>query len=243
MLIVDLFVEMDRAVQDDVLIERRGRRDKEFHFQDWVEDRIAALGRAFSPGGRNSYPDFTFDREPLGIEVKGLATPGRHADYDANSQVPTGLHERREIYYVFGRYPKDPPGDAYPVVDLVVCHGDLLNADHEYAHLNLSARGFGSFGDINVRDRKMYVPKTPFAIEPALVGQRTLVMPSGVAPDPRLVDVGTIVRTEVEAQMTGYEFDLRRNALTVNRGRNPSAGVQHRFTLHRVAEPPARDAR
>jgi hypothetical protein len=40
-------------------------------------------------------------------------------------------------------------------VDLVLCRGDFLNADHNYVHKNKSIRGFGSYGDIMIRDRKM----------------------------------------------------------------------------------------
>ena len=65
---------------------------------------------------------------------------------------------------MFGRYPQDPDGKRYPVLDLVLCHGRFLNADNTYVHKNKSFRGFGSYGDILVRDRKMYVAPTPFAL-------------------------------------------------------------------------------
>ena len=53
-----------------------------------------------------------------GYELKGLAYPGRDVNFDSNSQVPSGHHNGRTIYYVFGRYPKEPDGDTYPVIDL-----------------------------------------------------------------------------------------------------------------------------
>ncbi|MDR3253855.1 MAG: hypothetical protein LBT07_02690 [Endomicrobium sp.] len=67
-----------------------------------------------------------------------MAWPGRERDYDSNSQVPTGTHNGRQIYYVFGRYPADQTiysnhedgTKEYPVVDLVICHGSFLNADN-----------------------------------------------------------------------------------------------------------------
>ena len=140
-------------------------RDKEFHFQNWFEARLRGLDVHFDSGGRNAYPDFSMVDHAEGYEVKGLAWPGRERNYDANSQAPTGLHNGRRIFYVFGRYPADlrPYAGAasgrpeYPVVDLVVCHGDFLNADHEYVHENKNVKGFGTYGDIMVRDRKMYV--------------------------------------------------------------------------------------
>jgi hypothetical protein len=94
---------------------------------------------------------------PVRQTERGLAYPGREVNYDSNSQVPSGSHNGRTIFYVFGRYPAEPDGDSFPVLDLVICHGDFLNADHEYAHKNKNVKGFGSYGDIMIRDRKMYV--------------------------------------------------------------------------------------
>src|SRR5687767_5703550 len=104
------------AIQRGSLIERVSRTDKEFHFQDWFRGRLAETGLHFEVGGRNSYPDFRMVASTEGFELKGLAYPGRDASFDSNSQVPSGLHNGRTIYYVFGRYPKKPDGDAYPVL-------------------------------------------------------------------------------------------------------------------------------
>ncbi len=93
-------------------------------------------------GGRNTYPDISIVQVPLGFEVKGLAYPGRESTYDSNSQVPTGYHNSREIFYVFGRYPKATESDIeYPVIDLVICHGDFLNANRAYVHENKHIKG------------------------------------------------------------------------------------------------------
>lgn len=64
----------------------------------------------FEVGGRNTYPDFRMVATTEGYELKGLAYPGRYANFDSNSQVPSGLHNGRTVYYVFGRYPKKPDG-------------------------------------------------------------------------------------------------------------------------------------
>ena len=71
------------------------------------------------------------------VSVKGLAYPGRELNYDCNSQAPSGEHNGRIIYYVFGRYPVEPDGTRYPVLDLVVCHGDFLNAHHDYVQIEV----------------------------------------------------------------------------------------------------------
>jgi hypothetical protein len=123
-----------QAIRDGELIEREGRMDKEFHFQNWFRRRLESLGLNFDSPGRNSYPDFRLVRYPEGYELKGLAYPGREADYDCNSQVPYGEHNGRQVYYVFGRYPTDPDGNRYPVLDLVLCHGSFLNPDNTYVH-------------------------------------------------------------------------------------------------------------
>ncbi len=153
-----------RAIRDGKLIQRESSHDKEFHFQNWIRVRLDETALNYETGGRNSYPDFRMVQVAEGYEVKGLAYPGREVNYDCNSQVPSGKHNGRTIFYIFGRYPAVPDGQSYPVLDLVICHGDFLNADHEYVHKNSSLKGFGSYGDIMIRDRKMYVAPTPFGL-------------------------------------------------------------------------------
>lgn len=163
-LVSSVFKKCVSAIRANLLIEREVPKDKEFHFQNWFKSRLNDLGENYDEPGRNTYPDFKLVRHTEGYELKGLAYPGRHADYDCNSQLPCGEHNGRQVYYVFGRYPAQPDGNCYPVIDLVVCHGSFLNADNTYEHKNESFRGFGSYGDILVRDRKMYVAPTPFAL-------------------------------------------------------------------------------
>lgn len=94
-----------RAIASGKLIRRETRQDKEFHFQNWFRARLEESGFHHEIGGRNSYPDFRMVNFPEGYEVKGLAYPGRELNYDCNSQVPSGHHNGRTIFYVFGRYP------------------------------------------------------------------------------------------------------------------------------------------
>lgn len=217
-----------------VLIKRESRLDKEFHFQNWVSDRLDDARLRHDQPGRNSYPDFTLVHYPEGYEVKGLAWPGREASYDSNSRVPTGFHNERTIYYVFGRYPANTNDSEYPVVDLVMCHGDFLNAEHTYVHKNKSFKGFGSYGDILVRDRKMYVAPTPFALATGTTGQATLIVPGEFPADDRLERVGELTRYEADNIVVGYSFDLRTNSLTPKLAPNPSAGKRHSFAAYRL---------
>jgi hypothetical protein len=235
MTILTIFSRFVAGIRASILIQRESRRDKEFHFQNWVQARLDETGFHHEMGGRNSYPDFRMVHTPEGYEVKGLAYPGREITYDSNSQVPSGNHNGRIIFYVFGRYPKEPDGDTYPVLDMVVCHGDFLNADHEYVHQNKSVKGFGSYGDILIRDRKMYVAPTPFGLVLGVAHTQTLILPADYAVSDDYQQVGTLVRRETDHLIVGYTFDLRSNILTPDTIPNPSAGREHVFYAWRLA--------
>lgn len=223
-----------QAIRNNTFIQREGRNDKEFHFQNWFKSRLDELGENFDEPGRNTYPDFKFVRFAEGYELKGLAYPGREADYDCNSQLPCGTHNGREVFYVFGRYPANPDGNNNPVIDLVICHGSFLNADNTYEHKNKSFRGFGSYGDILVRDRKMYVAPTPYALADGAAHHRTLIVPASMQVDDDLIQVAEFERREVDRIIVSYSFDLTSNDLTTAFVANPSAGKSHRFRAYRM---------
>lgn len=231
----DIFRRCVEAIRDEKLIRRESRQDKEFHFQNWFRSRLTETGLNHETGGRNTYPDFCMVRFTEGYEVKGLAYPGREVNYDCNSQVPSGSHNGRTIFYVFGRYPADPDGDTYPVLDLVICHGDFLNADHQYVHKNRNIKGFGSYGDIMIRDRKMYVAPTPFGLVSGVAHTQTLILPKAFRLAKGFRNVGQIVRTEAERLIVGYAFDLRNNTLVPKTISNPCAGREHQFCAWRLA--------
>ena len=234
-----IFKSCVKAVREGELIEREGRQDKEFHFQNWFRKRLEALHLNFDSPGRNSYPDFRLVHFTEGYELKGLAYPGREMNYDCNSQVPCGEHNGRQVYYVFGRYPATPDGNRYPILDLVFCHGSLLNADNSYVHKNKSFRGFGSYGDILVRDRKMYVAPTPFALAQGTAHRRTLIVPVDYSVDNDLVEVGTLTRREVDEVVVAYSFDLRTNNLATRLIPNAHAGREHVFKAYRMKDDPS----
>ncbi len=234
--IYDVFRTCVEGIQNGCLIQRANRQDKEFHFQNWFKARLSQTEHLFDENGRNSYPDFPIVRQAEGYEIKGLAYPGRDMNYDCNSQVPCGIHNGRTIFYVFGRYPKEPDGDSYPVVDLILCHGDFLNANHDYVHKNKSVKGFGSYGDIMIRDRKMYVAPTPFGIADGLAHRFTLILPDSYADLPSdFIRVGSLVRTEAREMIVGYSFDLRSNQINSETVPNPNAGREHHFTAWRIS--------
>ncbi len=232
---IEIFVECAKAVRRGELIRRESPKDKEFHFQNWFEARLHALKIAFDEPDRNTYPDFRLLNAPEGYETKGLGFPGREANYDSNSQVPSGRHHGRTIFYVFGRYPADPESNEYPVLDLVMCHGDFLNAHHDYRHKNASFTAFGSYGDIMIRDRKMYVAPTPFGLTDGTARHSTLILPADARTDTRLNAVGHLIRLETDELVTGYSFDMESNKLKPMFKPNPSAGKEHRFIAYRLS--------
>jgi hypothetical protein len=122
---------------------------------------------------------------------------------------------------------------------LVLCHGDFLNADHEYVHKNRNVKGFGSYGDIMIRDRKMYVAPTPFAIAEGTSHQQTLIIPDGVTIPANLQLVGKLTRIEADNLIVGYEFDLRNNQLRAETVANPEAGRAHVFNAWRASGAPS----
>lgn len=235
---LDIAAECFEACRNGVLISRVSADDKEFHFQNWFKNRLESLKVNFEQGGRNTYPDFSLVKQLEGFELKGLAYPGREANYDSNSQVPTGFHNGRQIYYVFGRYPAKPGGPEYPVIDLIICHGDFLNADHNYVHKNKNIKGFGSYGDIMIRDRKMYVAPTPFGLTEGTTALQTLIVPANQNMDKRFRKVGELKRTEAKELIVGYEFDLENNVITPRMKANPSAGAVHLFSAYRLRNAP-----
>ena len=237
MSVLDVFAKCSEAVVQGVLIERTSRSDKEFHFQNWFARSLTALNLNHDPPKRNSYPDFRLVASPVGFELKGLEFPGRWASFDCNSQVCTGFHNGRSIYYVFGSYPTSKE-NTYPVLDLVICHGNFLNARHDYIHKNKSFRGFGSYGDILVRDRKMYVAPTPFGLLDGIDRQVTLILLANEAVDHRFRLVGKIERVETQRIVTKYTFDLQTNELTTAEGDNPTAGKIHKFRAYRLKDAP-----
>lgn len=236
--VLPIFKQCVEAINAGILIKRESSKDKEYHFQNWFEARLNEIQLNYDAPGRNTYPDFRMVSTTEGYELKGLAYPGRETTYDSNSQVPTGFHNGRSIYYVFGRYPDKPDGNEYPVLDLVICHGDFLNADHEYKHKNKSVKGFGSYGDISIRDRKMYVVPTPFQIAEGLAHYHTLILPAHVETDTDFFEVGELVRTESAELIIGYSFDLQVNEIFPRTKPNPGAGTRHVFRAWRLKGEP-----
>jgi len=234
----DIYRSCVNAIYNGELIFKVNQKDKEFHFQNWCQKRIESTGFHFDRIGRNTYPDFCLVEKPEGYEIKGLAYPGRENNYDANSNVPTGYLNGRHLFYIFGRYPKeqDIQSNTYPVIDLIMCHGDFLNAQHDYVHKNRHIMGFGTYNDIMIRDRKMYVAPTPFALTEGTSGLSTLILPGDYDIPEDFICVGELIREEGPTIIVGYHFNLQTNTIIPQIAHNPNEGIKHLFRAYRCQE-------
>jgi hypothetical protein len=80
----------------------------------------------------------------------------------------------------------------------------------------------------------MYVAPTPFALTNGTTGQATLIVPDDLPIDSRFEEAAELERTEANAVVVGYTFDLRTNQLTPQLLTNPAAGLKHRFLACRL---------
>jgi poly-beta-hydroxyalkanoate depolymerase len=69
----DVFAQCVSAVTAGELIESVSAKDKEFHFQNWFEQRLAQLPFHFEGSGRNAYPDFLL----VGMQTTNTSTRTR----------------------------------------------------------------------------------------------------------------------------------------------------------------------
>lgn len=228
----DLFAACSDAMDSGALMTKRSKSDKEYFFQDWVRQRLETIaGDRFSDMGRNGYPDFVMSDVAEGYELKGLALPGRKS-IDSNSRYPKPQDRGREIFYVFGRYPTTTDM-TLGLSDFIICHASFINA-HSGNPKNKSFMGYGSYGDILVRDRKMYVFPLPFYTTEGTRGNRTLILPAEIPADPRFEIVGELIRREVDQLVVGYTFDFRTNDLKPEFTPNPNAGQEYHFRAYRL---------
>lgn len=204
------------ALMGETPLAPRSANDKEYFAQDWLAHRLDELGFPYTPSGRNTYPDFWVgpDVGVFGVEVKGLAVNrGRPArsDFDTNSTIPSGEKNGLPVYVAFFLYERGPDIASLRIHSLCFMHGDVLNADNEMVHDNKAVHGFGSYGDAFIRDRKMYVFRTPFSIDPELLGEFRFVTPRGaplVPTTPPLVQVGVLARKWADTRVVGYHIDI-----------------------------------
>ncbi|EXJ14200.1 hypothetical protein [Imhoffiella purpurea] len=239
---IEIFLAAHRAMIAGIHMTPRSANDKEYFPQDWFADRVDGLGLPLMPQGRNSYPDFWVGDDahaPVeGYEIKSLAfNHGRPArkDYDSNSTIPSGRKDGRDVFLVFFLY-TGSGASPRPVQSLCIAHGDLINADHAVAaaHVNEAIRGFGSYGEGFIRDRKMYVFPHPLTVYPAGIGRCSLILPADWdVSDPRLARVGSLERVVADESLQGYRIHLDgKTPADKQTMRRSDAGQQRRFHIY-----------
>ena len=95
MIAATVFSRCVEAIRQGSLIERVSTTDKEYHFQNWFKARLEETELNFEVGGGIAILISAWSPTTEGYELKGLAYPGRDANFDSNSQVPTGFHNGR----------------------------------------------------------------------------------------------------------------------------------------------------
>lgn len=233
----EILRQCEAAVNAEVRTQRQGR-DKEFHFQDWVGDRIKSANYSYpAREKRNTFPDFPIDGLDEAYEVKGITEGSRERDFDSNSTLPANEHNGHRVYYIFGRYEGSEKGGETPrVLDLVIVDGAYLNSGATLTAKNRSLRALGSYGDILLRDRKMYAPYTPYKNLSGLRGHCTLIVQSDEQPpNSDFVEVGRITRRESDQILVGYRADLIADTLTGEYEPNPHAGRAYEFVAYRTS--------
>ena len=84
----------------------------------------------------------------------------------------------------------------------------------------------------------MYVARTPFSLAEGTAHCRTLIVPRDHQVEEDLVEVGKLVRREVDRIVVAYRFDLGTNEIETTLVPNPNAGRKHVFIAYRVAGDP-----
>jgi hypothetical protein len=87
-----------------------------------------------------------------------------------------------------------------------------------------------------IRDRKMYVAPTPFALTTGTTGLKTLIVPEEFENDSRYKEVGKLVRIETDLITIGYNYNLKNNEITPIKTINPNVGREHHFKAIRLRD-------
>lgn len=85
-LVSTVFKECVHAIRDGELIERESHHDKEFHFQNWFQERLQRIGENFDVPGRNAYPDFRLVHHAEGYEKENELNATLVANPDAGRE-------------------------------------------------------------------------------------------------------------------------------------------------------------
>lgn len=224
-----LFSAVSAAHDEGVRAIKRSPEDKEYFIQDWVLKRLHTVGLDVRQSGRNSYPDFWFSDEDatVGNEVKSLAhqmngKPAR-TDLDFNSTSPKPVLNGVDCSLTFALYRAAASGSLeMNVTTVCVADAAFINDDATFEHVNASVKGFGSYGDALIRNRRMYRFDHPVTIASRqgvdLRDLATLIVPEGVqesveATGIHVNRIAQVLRRPAAEQLVAYTIDVRTGEL------------------------------
>lgn len=173
------------------------------------------------------HPDIVLEGRAihLGIECKSLEASQNfvatrvgipcRTTIDFNSTVPCGLENFKGKFVTFHHLKGKPLrlfyacalygeiGRENHIISLLMVDGNYLNRDYQLhlEHRNISRPGFGSYGDGQIRERKMYLFPNPMT-DDSMKGTVSLVIEDANVSRafPQLNRVGTKVKTTPEGK-------------------------------------------
>lgn len=236
---VAVFLALARAHSAAVSAGQRSGDDKEFAAEDWVVHAARAAGLEPVPQGRHAPVDFTVETVvgpagddlpggggggptasvpvQLALQAKGLtSTAGSRvrSDLDYNGTLPQPRHDGTAVLLVYTEL--DRVDGIRRAQSVVVADMALVQQDPHDARSS-SVKGYGSFGDVAVRMRLMYVGAQPVALAAQqgldVAGCATLMLSHGAlteqaASEHRLVRAGILRRTYSTRRLASVNFPL-----------------------------------
>lgn len=164
---LDLFDALADAHARQNGIDARSSSDKEFAAQDWAVANAARAGLDVTELGRHAPVDLHVGAPArIGVQVKGLTLArGRVRDtLDYSSTFPSPHHDDIPTVLAYLQlHPRLRPGGTVRTHTVCVADMALVQGD-DITTQNRSVAGAGSYGDVNVRCRLMYIGAQPVAL-------------------------------------------------------------------------------
>ena len=180
-----LFAAVSAAHADRVDASGRSVADKEFPAEDWLAGAAERGGLAVAKQGRHAPVDFIVsdDGASVAVQAKGLTRRGAAAvrtTLDYNSTLPTPQYQGMPELLLYAEMGSG--SDGCVVETTVLADMGLVQQDCGVAESE-PVKGAGSYGDMTMRLRLMYVGAQPAALlgEQGLdvSGRSVLVLRSG----------------------------------------------------------------
>jgi hypothetical protein len=128
-----IFQQCVEAIRQGVLIERESAQTKSSISK--IVSRSTHRDRLNFEARRPKFLSrFSNGATTEGYEIKGLLIPAAMLRSIQTVRFLQALIMGEVFTMCLADTRRKPDGNRYPVLDLVICHGAFLNADHEYVH-------------------------------------------------------------------------------------------------------------